>query len=550
MQWNDTTKFPHPQFRWRGPDGSEVIAASMFSMEGGFDPVRPIVARRRNEPLVIGYGDGGGGPTRGHLEKARGAGTWERPVAWFERLEKRAPDLPVYDDELYLEYHRGVYTTHHDVKAWNALLERRLEATEERAAWCVAVGVARDGLERVRQALGEAWKIVLRNQFHDVLPGTSISPVYDDAREEYERAGRLVDAAETTLRAMLPRATIAQGEEPPCAPVERDGGFAFANELIEAFVMPSGALVELATRGSKDFVSQANLLATYRDRPKKWDAWNIDAGYDRRRAAGKPQTAEIVDGALLVPFTIGSSGAMMRVSLAPQEPFLRVELAVDWQERRTLLRVENYLATTADEVRYGAPHGTIVRSARTDTPERRAKFEVPGQRFAMVSDGRGGGIAMLSADSYGWSAKVLERGGMQLGHSLLRGTGWPDPDADRGEHQLSWAYAPLSDFRTSAVEKLWQRYAAEPRVRLFTSNDDAVLVVACKPAEEGNAVVVRVRECDGRARSMRLRCGGRMRRVEAVDALERPIEGEARIEGETLLADIGPYALRAFKVTF
>ncbi|MEO6836480.1 MAG: glycoside hydrolase family 38 C-terminal domain-containing protein, partial [Candidatus Tumulicola sp.] len=551
LQWNDTTRFPHPQFRWRGPDGAEIIGASLDGMDGGCEAPRVRTARERGEPLVVGYGDGGGGPTAQQLRDARGVGRWERPSAWFARLEARRDALPLHDDELYLQYHRGVYTTHHDVKAGNAALERRLAQAEERAAWCVAVRVAPVALDRVRAALREAWRIVLRNQFHDVLPGTSVGAVYDDVRREYAHANDLVDTALAATRAMLPRGANAPPARALCEPIESAEGWEFQNALLRARVTPAGEIVELAVRGGPTVVERANRLTTYRDRPKKWEAWNIDAGYERSARPVRPQPPRCADRALDIPFDVGDgSRATMRLSLAAGEPFLRVDAVVDWRERRCLLRVENHLRLGAEEVAYGAPHGIVTRSTRTDTPERRAQFEVPGQRFAFVRDGAGGGLACFALDTYGWNGRALAGGGVRLGHSLLRATTWPDPTADRGEHRLSWAYAPTANATYGEVERAWLRFAFEPDVRLFESDHDAVLIVACKPAEDGDGVVLRVRECDGAARTARIRCGGRMREALAVDALERPVPGAAGIEGESLVAPMGAFALRSFRVRF
>ncbi|HTX58627.1 MAG TPA: glycoside hydrolase family 38 C-terminal domain-containing protein, partial [Verrucomicrobiae bacterium] len=466
------------------------------------------------------------------------------------RLGARRAELPVHDDELYLEYHRGTYTTHHDVKAGNAALERKLAWAETLAAWCVAVRAPRAALDRVRGALHGAWEIVLRNQFHDVLPGTSIAEVYADVREEHARANVLADEAAAAARALLPRAAPPRSAplRPPDATSE---GFEFGNGFVEARVLPNGTLTDLRVAGGGNAVAQANLLAHYPDRPKKWEAWNIDAGYERRRRAAVPGAAKLVDGGLEVPFRIGRrSLATMRLTLREGDPYLRVELAVDWRERRTLLRLENWLAVRAEEAIYGAPHGTVTRSARADTAQRRARFEVPGQRFALVRDGEGTGVALFSLDAYGWSARALAKGGVRLGHSLLRSTGWPDPRADAGEAAFAWAFAPVRGAGVGAVESAWRRFAGDEGVPLFESGDDAIAVVACKPAHDGDGVIVRIRECDGAARPFALRCGGRMREAIPVDGVERRVPGDARIEGESLAGEIAAYALRSWRVRF
>ncbi len=550
LNWNDTTKFPYPQFVWEGPDGSSVVSALIRSYDGGAYPWRIRTARERHEPLVLGYGDGGGGVTPKMLDQVRAFGEWIHPRAWFDRLAAARDDLPVHSDELYLEYHRGVYTTHHDVKFHNALLERALEEAEELLAWCAAVHAPRAAVGQFMTRVHECWEMVLRNQFHDVLPGTSIEAVYQDVASEYTRAEELVASVLGSAQSMLPRATAALRSPPLVSPKHDGDVYVFANGLLEAHVTPQGALVELRVPGGPSVCSQANVLALYRDKPRQWEAWNVDRGYDRRMRRAEPGAARIEGNALYVEFRLGESAARMRIALHEGEPFLRVDLDVEWSERRTLLRVENWLPVVSDSVTYGSPHGTVTRSALHRTPDEIAKFEVPGQRYALARDAGGRGVAVFSLDTYGWSARTLSNGGVHLGHSLLRGTTWPDPQADLGEHRFSYAFAPFDGVGIGALERAWLQFAHEPRVRLFTCADDAVLVTACKPAHDGNGVIVRVRECDGAQRDVSLRCAARMTEASPADGLERPIERAVGIEEETLQFTLRPYELRTFRVRF
>jgi len=548
LQWNDTTRFPYAQFVWRGPDGSTVTSALIQSHDGGPYPWRVNTARERHEPLVLGYGDGGGGVTAKMLAQACEIGRWIRPREWFEGLANRSEPLPVYSGELYLEYHRGTYTTHHDMKSQNALLERALLEAEELVAWCEAVRAPAAATAQFAQRLHAAWEIVLRNQFHDVLPGTAIGDVYRDAEEEYAQAQELVASAIASAESMLPR-TGAHSAAKRCSPRADGAAFSFDNGLLHARVGGDGVITELAAAGGRSVAIEANVLALYRDRPRAWEAWNIDDGYQptlRRIAA---RNARISGDSLELAYDLDGSPGTMRIELRDGERSLRVELDVDWRARRTLLRVENRFAVQTGEVTYGSPHGTLVRSALRNTPAERAKFEVPGQRFAAVRDARGEGAAILSLDTYGWSA--LSQGSeIALGHSLLRGTTWPDPEADIGSHRLAYAFAPVRSISIGALERAWIRFAHEPRVRLFTSENQSVLVVACKPAEDRDGAIVRVRECDGQACSARLRSGARVAAAHAVDALERRIENPVAIENETLVFDLKAFELRSLRVRF
>lgn len=550
LMWNDTTRFPYAQFAWEGPDGSGVVAALIQSYDGPAYPWRVARARERSEPLVLGYGDGGGGVTEKMLDSARSLGPWITPRSWFASLQARRDSLPRWRDELYLEYHRGVYTTHHDVKAHNALLERALGEAEELVAWCLAVHAPRAAVEQLAQRIQAAWRIVLRNQFHDVLPGTSIEPVYEDVLQEYAAAEELAASVISAAQSMLPRGREHAARARRTTPAFEEDAYVFDNGFVHARVRANGTVVELAANDGRNVCTQGNVLALYEDKPRQWEAWNVDASYAKRVRRAIPGPHRLEDGALQVEFRLGGSPATMRVSLFEGEPFLRVDLDVDWRERRTLLRVENWFALHADRFACGAPHGIVERVTTATTPAERAKFEVPGQRFAAVRETGGAGATVFALDTYGWNARALPGGGVRLGHSLLRGTSWPDPHADLGHHRLSYAFAPLRNAGNGALERAWLLFAHDGRVPLFACDDEAVLVAACKPAEDGDGAIVRVRECDGAARAVRLRCAARMTAAISVDALERPLDLPVAIESEDVSFDLAPYQLRSFRVRF
>jgi alpha-mannosidase len=549
LQWNETTRWPYPQFRWIGDDGAVVTAAVVAAYEGGLEEKRLATARERDEAIVIGYGDGGGGATDEQVAQVGpGSVGFTSVAAWLEGVARRA--LPEYRGELYLETHRGTYTTHHDMKSRNAALERALARAEELAAWCVAVRAP----ESVRRSLAEdlrtAWRIVLRGQFHDVLPGTSITPVYADVHADYDHVEAILERVTASARSILPRSDLRLSVPPPIAP-RRDGdGWTVENAFVRARLRADGTVDELCAAGGPNVVALANGIVAYVDTPKRYDAWNVDASYQRRTVRVRPSGARIEDDGLRVQFDVGKRSRMtMRLALHEDEPWLRVELAAGWHEDHVLLRAEHRIALPAREVRFGEPHGTRVRTAYPTTDAERARFEVPGQRFAHVTTGEGG-LAVYTTDLYGWSAFGLRDGGVRLGTSLLRSPTWPDPTADRGEQRLQYALVPTAGASISALEHGWVAYADEDRVRLFTCEDPSVLIVATYPADDGNGVVVRVRECDGETRRVALRCGGRMREAQPVDAVERLVGGVAAIVEEELVFTLPAFGLRSFVVRF
>ena len=197
---------------------------------------RLATARERDEVLVVGYGDGGGGATDADLARVGdGSRGWTRMADWFAQ-DVAASALPEHRGELYLETHRGTYTTHHDVKSRNAALERALAHAEELAAWCIAVRAP----ETVRRSLGEdlrsAWRIVLRAQFHDVIPGTAIGAVYTDVHGEYDRALSIAARVRAAAISVLPRSDLRVVPPPPIEPVRDGDAWVFANPYVRARV--------------------------------------------------------------------------------------------------------------------------------------------------------------------------------------------------------------------------------------------------------------------------------------------------------------------------
>jgi alpha-mannosidase len=546
LQWNETTRWPYPQFRWYGDDGSQLVSAVIDRYEGEATRGRKAIARERNEVLVHGYGDGGGGVRDREIAgEDRTTRPWREVATWFADVDRRT--LPQHRGELYLETHRGTYTTHRDVKSRNAALERALGEAEELCAWCIGVRAPAGAIAPLRDDLRTAWTLVLRNQVHDVLAGSAIGAAYVDVLHEYERAERIVERVIAGARSILPRADIVPAPARPAEPVIDGNEFVFENGYVRARVRGDGTVVELAGADGRNLAALANGLMLYVDRPRTYDAWNLDVAYERHPRKLRPGTARIEDGALIVELAGDGTAIAMRMALGTGEPYLRVELNVNWRAKHRILRAEHRFAVRTNEVRFGMPHGTLVRTAAPRSPAERARFEVPAQRWAHASDAEAG-VAILAADTYGWSAHALRAGGIRIGMSLLRSPQWPDPCADHGEHHIAYALAPTAGATIGALEAAWRDYAEPERVRLFTCDDPAVLIVATKPADDGHGIIVRVRECDGTTRRVDLRCGGRMRGVTAVDACERPVAGESRVDGELLSFVLPAYALRTFRV--
>ncbi|NLP48099.1 MAG: alpha-mannosidase [Clostridiales bacterium] len=196
----DTNRFPHTTFRWRGNDSSEVLAHMLRMGYGGeYSPSDLKQVSRANERKDIqadamgmfGYGDGGGGCTHAMVERARSLKSFPglpeskmaKPLEFFEKVQEHYDELPLYNDELYYENHRGTYTSQAYIKQNNRQGEFLLTRAEMLSVFAERIFEHR----YAGQALEEAWKLLLKNQFHDILPGTSIRQVHEDCRPDYNR---------------------------------------------------------------------------------------------------------------------------------------------------------------------------------------------------------------------------------------------------------------------------------------------------------------------------------------------------------------------------
>lgn len=208
MGWNDTNKLPYDSFWWQGLDGTRILTHFGSNECNVFlSPENVIAALERYQQkedhdefaILYGWGDGGGGPTREMLENRRLLEQYpslpqvkpDRMINFFERLENQSgADLPDWQDELYLERHRGVFTTHGDIKQANRKCEFLLHNLEFLAV--VAVLLDPDYVYPQKD-LEEAWKCLCLNQFHDILPGTSIREVYVEAHEHYDHISSILE---------------------------------------------------------------------------------------------------------------------------------------------------------------------------------------------------------------------------------------------------------------------------------------------------------------------------------------------------------------------
>ncbi|MCA1220427.1 alpha-mannosidase [Streptomyces sp. 8L] len=600
LSWNETNKLPHHTFDWEGIDGTrifthfppvdtynaELTARELAHAEENFKDKG--VATRSLAPF--GFGDGGGGPTRSMLERARRLRDLEgspkvevaRPAEFFAAARAEYQDAPVWRGELYLENHRGTYTSQARTKRGN----RRSEALLREAELWAATAAVRAGAPYPYERIESVWRRVLLNQFHDILPGSSIAWVHQQAEQVYgevraELEDVIADAARhlagapallnagpyarrevaiVTGSAGLPGAQPLTGGRvavladvpalgsggtagTPSAPVTahaEDGGFVLGNGLLTVVVDRRGLLTSVhdhtADREAIAPGAAGNLLQLHPDDPNLWSAWNIDTYYrDTVRDLDEADTVTLVEeGPLLavvrVERTFGASTLVQHLELAAESKQVTVRTDIDWQERDTVLKAAWPLDVHAERESAEIQFGHVQRPTHENTSWDAARFELWAHRWVHVGE-RHWGAAVLNDSTYGHDIGRDTRpdGGTTttVRLSLLRAPHSPDPEADRGRHSFSYALVAGAGVEEAIAGgyalNLPLRPAEAAAEALVSLDTEDVVVESVKLADDRSGdVVVRLYEACGGAVAATLTAGFPLAGVYDCDLLEHP----------------------------
>lgn len=492
MSWNDTNVFPHSTFWWEGHDGSRLLThfppANTYN---GDVSVGELVAsqhhyrdhdRLERSLYPFGYGDGGGGPTGSMLEAARReanlAGLPKLEIGSVDRFldqaRAEAGDLATWVGELYLEAHRATLTTHADVKVGNRRGEEALRAAE---LWCVAAGLDH------RPELDRAWRLLLLHQFHDILPGSSIGWVYEDTRRDHATVAAAAEKVAAEARAVVAgrvggpivmnpssydrdewvevapgefvgmtvpgcgwAARPATGSAPaPGAAVSVGDGW-MANDRLRVEWDGDGLLTSIQDlEAGREVLAEGergNCFQLHEDHPHAFDAWEVERSYlDHVEDLTELQSLEVVErgpwrAAVRTVRPFGDSVITQVMRLTAGSRRLEFETEVDWQHRHHFLKVAFPVGVRSARATYEIQHGHVERPTIENTSWDQARFEVCGHRWADLSE-PGYGVALLNDSKYGYDIR-----GHVMRLSLLRGPGFPDPEADRGHHRFAYALLP------------------------------------------------------------------------------------------------------------
>ncbi|MEC4815672.1 MAG: glycoside hydrolase family 38 C-terminal domain-containing protein, partial [Scytonema sp. PMC 1069.18] len=568
------------------------------------------------------------------------------------------PQFPIWEDELYLEFHRGCYTTHADQKRWNRYCEGLLYQAELFAA-LATIGC---GVMYPKAELEAAWKKVLFHQFHDILPGSSITQVYVDALpiwQEVEKVGH--EILQQSLSAIassidLPTPPYPEAQpivvfnplnwvrsevvEIPFSKVDDEQSFDwlicnldgqeiqsqarfiesrrnangetfvqsvsfFANDIpacgyrvfwlcpykpslqsheqIQEFVLENEFLRVEVSQKTGDLSSvfdkilhrevlsaPGNQLQAFRDEGQYWDAWNIDPNY----AQHPLPPAELLSihhlergtlrSRIRVVRRIGQSTFSQDYMLEKESAVLKIATTVNWQERHVLVKAAFPLNIEADFATYEIPCGAIRRPTKPETPAEKAKWEVPALRWTDLTSSPTPqyGVSLLNDCKYGYDSQPN-----QLRLTLLRSPSWPDPEADLGYHEFTYALYPHSG-SWEAAHTVRRGYelnlpmqvmllssqpeesngSLAPVGRLLTLSAENLILMAFKQAEgDQQHWILRCYECHGEPRELHLQSDLGLALGEPVDLLERPLPTPDLSSGQQNFT-IQPWKIASFQV--
>lgn len=515
LSWNRTNRFPHHTFWWEGIDGSRVFThfppvetynASMEPQELDFLERNFSDSGAATMSLMpFGFGDGGGGPTPEMMERFHRVRDLEglprveiaSPEAFFDAAVAEHSDAPVWVGELYLEMHRGTFTSQLRTKLGNRRAETALREAE---LWTVLASRVDADFSVPEQRLADIWRHVLLLQFHDILPGSSIGWVHREAEADYAALlGELHDMIEAAVAVAVDGAAVANPasvpvheavvlrarddvpEEvavvtaPPLAGGTRSAELGELLPVQTRFIRPKPltfdtsvwtldngilsveldaaghvtSLVEVASgREVLPDVETGARWELFDDDPYEYDAWDVEA-YDRRRAplGDTTESVEVVaDGPLVgrieVRRTIGDSAITEVFELRAGAHRLDVHVELDWRERHRLLKVVWPIDVVTTEmvrdIQFGLTRTPIVENTSWDA----ARFEVCAHRFVAVEE-PGWTVGLLNNGRYGHDVRRVAIAGhrpiARVRLTVAKGSVYPDPVADLGHHAFTYA---------------------------------------------------------------------------------------------------------------
>ena len=658
--WSQYNRLPYDTFMWQGIDGTQILTHfSTVPDPGNYASTYNAMADAREALgtwsnfqqkelhkdllMAYGFGDGGGGPTREMLENIEVMKNFpalpqvkqSSVKQFFESIEPLAGSkmMPVWNGELYLEYHRGTYTSQARNKRANRKSEFLLHDAEFISAYASMIA----DYQYPASQFTDAWRTVCLNQFHDIIPGSSIGPVYEESQEQYTRltqdVTQLRDEAlqsianhlDADLLLVNPTSFTQQGlvfipsdslhrftrdGEPVPTQGMDSGVWLDAGQLAPYSVIALQATTDKRPQTMVDYPSSvvklendyllvefnkdgdiirifdkeasrevlppdtiANQFQAFEDRPKFWDAWDVDIFYDDKMWLAEPASSILfveygeLRQTIEIKRRIQNSEFTQRISLNYNSPRLDFDTSINWQERHTMLKVAFPVDVLAPQATYEIQWGNVTRPTHRNTSWDWARFETCAHKWVDLSEGDYG-VSLLNDCKYGHD---IHDNVMRI--TLLRSPTMPDPMADFGEHQFKYSLYPhagswneetqreaylLNDpiivyeskVKGAALSSLkGQRSKGANLSSLVSCDAPNVIVETVKQAEDGDGIIVRLYESHRKRGQVQVRFGGGVEEAWTTNLLEEN-ESALSVDQDSILLHMKPYQIVTLRVKF
>lgn len=636
ISWNDGNRMPYDTFMWEGIDGTEMFTYFITAQRlehvdeepkryctyvCEITPAMTFGTWKRYESkgfntdtcVTFGHGDGGGGPTRKMLEYQKrlchGLPGIPRtktgnPTEFIAKVKnnfyKNAAEtgrMPKWCGELYLEFHRGTYTTIAANKNYN----RRSEFAYREAELLCGTAMTLLGEAYPGKELYDGWEIICLNQFHDIIPGSSIREVYEDSKEQYEEIlakaenisanaanvlAENISADKDGILVMNPHSFPYSGavEIDGCmqtvknipafgwktvVPVKEESNVSVTENTISNkyydITVENGDIVSLFDkRANRELVKagcKMNRFVFFEDFPYCHDAWDINKySLEKELYCDEVLPAEIVtEGAragLKLTKKFGKSTFTQVIYLYNEDERIDFVTEADWNEEHILCKADFPFDIHANEATFEIQYGSVKRATHTNTSWDEARFEVCAQKWVDVSEADYG-VSILNDCKYGYGVD-----GSNITISLLRAPTFPNPVADKGHHSFTYSLLPhnCSLENSSTVQEAYKLNKAPRTCEIkakegklpaeysyMSANSDSVIIEAVKKAEDDDGIIVRLFEHGNIRENVTLSFGFDVKEAMLCSMMEEE-EGAISVENNTVSFEIKPFEIVTLKL--
>ena len=581
ISWSNRTVFPYNTFRWAGIDGSEVTVH--MPPEGNYNsvagPKALLTAKKglkKTDPqdklmIVYGVGDGGGGPSEAIVERnLRTADVPYLPKVRFGTAQGyydnlNSAELPLYSGEMYLEKHRGTYTSQSNNKNFNRQFEEKMLSLE--------MLLASRGLQGDKEEMDKLWKEALLYQFHDILPGSSIARVYEETDSAYARLfaeldklameqnvsfipgkdEKLLNLRGEKLQKLVKtgeRYFLYQGSDGAIAPICYENGSVtdvcetVKTDYYTVTLAGDGSFQNICLKNGSVIVENANKLRVFID---TGDAWDFEDDY-----RDQPEVYMQLEGTkvrhfgdlveLVQNYRFQNSTLVQTIAMHKALPYIQIEHDVCWKDTGYMLRAEFMPKVWSNVVHNDIQFGYLDRPTTDNDAHEKAQFEICCQKWFDLSD-QNQGFAVLNNAKHGFMCK----NGI-ISVNLLRSTNYPCVEGDQRPSHYSYALYPhMGGFDPIKVDMLANQYCQcslygkDSAVMPYFDNEQ-IQISAFKPAYDGNGFILRAFERTGQACDTKLTVSAGFRLAEEVDLLE---DAMGKISENISFA---PFQIRSFRL--